>query len=257
MTKIKYGLVIGTAFSGDQVNNQYLESMIKTHTYFKKAGIPIINMFLYNCSLISKGRCDMISQYLEQTPLSNFIFIDSDMSWEATDIMKLMNHDKGVIGATYPKKAMNWQSIQQVIHHDLADNVGELMTKSSEYTCVLKKGATRKDKNLLEVERLGTGFMMIKRDLLLKMKKKFKNLKYLLDDKKTDGIAIFDTEIRDGELIGEDYAFCLRVADIGEKVYIDPSLKIDHHGGNITFNGNFNNKLDYDQEIKSILRNSK
>jgi hypothetical protein len=146
MSKIKHGLVIGTAFSGDQVNNQYLESMIKTHTYFKKAGIPIINMFLYNCSLISKGRCDMISQFLEQTPLSHFIFIDSDMSWEANDIMKLLNHDKGVIGATYPKKALNWQSIQQIIHHDLVDNVGDLLTKSSEYTCVLKKGATRKNK---------------------------------------------------------------------------------------------------------------
>jgi len=256
MKKTQYGLVIGTAFVSDQVNNQYLESMIKTHSYFKKAGIPLVNMFLYNCSLISKGRCDMISNFLTQTNIDNFLFIDSDMSWEAEDIMKLINHDKPLVGGTYPKKAVNWSSVQKIIHHDLVDNVGDLLTKSSEYTCVLKENPSIKNKNLLEVDRLGTGFMMIKRSLLIKMKKKFKKFKYLMDDDKSEGFAIFETEVRDERLISEDYAFCLRVQDIGEKVYVDPTIKLDHHGGNLTFNGNFSNKLKYDQEIKEILRNS-
>ena len=256
-SKSTYGLVIGTPFTGESVNVQYMESMIKTHAYFKKAGIPLVNMFLYNCSLITKGRNDIISNYLTQTNLDYFLFIDSDISFEPKDIMKLMNHDKPLIGATYPKKAMNWVSVQQIIHHDLVDNVGELISKSSEYTCILKDDVKRKDKNLLEVARMGTGFMMIKRSLLMKLKKKYKKLKYLMDDYKSEGFAIFETEIRDGQLISEDYAFCLRTTDIGEKVYIDPSIAIDHHGGNITFNGNFNNKLDNDETIKRIIRNSK
>ena len=257
MTKSKtYGLCIGTPFYGESVNVQYMESLMKTHIAFAKAGIPIINIFLYNCSLITKARNDIISQFLNNTKFENFMFIDSDMSFEPQDILKLMNYDKQVDGATYSKKAINWKEIQRATHHGLAESVGELLTKTSEYTVYDEKIEGKKHDKLLEVRRLGTGFMLIKRPVLLKMKKHFKKLIYTMDDKKKKGIAIFESEVKNGEHLSEDYAFCERVKEVGEKVYIDPNITLGHHGGNLSFFGNYKNKLIYDEEIKEIVRNS-
>ena len=93
MTKSKtYGVCIGTPFHGETVSVQYMESLMKTHLYFAKSGIPVMNIFLYNCSLITKARNDIISQFLNNTEFEYFIFIDSDISFEPEDILKLMNY---------------------------------------------------------------------------------------------------------------------------------------------------------------------
>jgi hypothetical protein len=252
----KYGLCIGTPFTGEKVNVQYMESMIKTHNYFRKAGIPLLNIYLYNCSLITKARNDIISQFYNKSTLDYFIFIDSDMSWNPEDIVKLMNDDKEVIGATYPKKVINWREIQQCTRYGLADNVGEMLNKTSEYTVWIKNKPEGKKQKLIKVNRLGTGFMMIKRSVIKKLKRKFKDLIYLMDDQKSKGIAIFESQVKNGEHLSEDYAFCERVQEVGTDILINPSLEINHHGGNMTFNGNFKNKLKYEQEIQEILRNS-
>ena len=256
MKKQKYGLCIGTPFTGEKVNVQYMESMVKTHRYFQKAGIPLLNIYLYNCSLITKGRNDVISQFYNKTKLDYFLFIDSDMSWNPEDIIKLMNADKELVGATYPKKAINWREIQQCVHHGLADNVGEMLNKTSEYTVWIKDKVESKKEELIKVNRLGTGFMMIKRSLIKKLKSKNRNLIYLMDDKKSKGIAIFESQVKNAEHLSEDYAFCERVQDVGTDVLIHPELKINHHGGNMTFNGNYKKRLEYEQEIQEILRNS-
>ena len=51
--------------------------------------------------------------------------------------------------------------------------------------------------------------------------------------------------IKRKEHLSEDYAFCERVKSVKEKVYIDPSIEINHHGGNIKFYGNYQNHLTY------------
>lgn len=253
----KYGICIGTPFYGETVNVQYMESLMKTHIYFAKAGIPVINIFLYNCSLITKARNDIISQFLNNTDLDYFIFIDSDMSFKPEDILKLMNYDKEVVGATYPKKSLNWTEIQRAINYNLAESVGELITKTSEYTVYDTNKLNKKPKKLMEVRRLGTGFMLIKRSLLLKMKKHFKKLIYKMEDSKSKGIAIFESEVKNGEHLSEDYAFCERVREVGVKILIDPKIHLGHHGGNLSFFGNYKNKLIYDKEVKETVRNSK
>ena len=64
--------------------------------------------------------------------------------------------------------------------------------------------------------------------------------KYNLKDHKDKiGYTFFDTMLLENNQIGEDYAFCERVKSIGEKVYIDPTINLIHHGGNINFYSTF------------------
>ena len=85
--------------------------------------------------------------------------------------------------------------------------------------------------------------MMIKRDLIKKVAKKYPELMYKENGKK--GYGLFESAIMNKEHLSEDYAFCERVKSVGEKIYIDPSIELTHNGGNIKFYGNYKNQLAY------------
>jgi len=238
----KYGLYIATPLYGEDVKVAYMDGMIKLSKELEKAGIPSIREHIMHTSLITKARNECISHFMNNTKLDHFIFIDSDIGFNAIDVIKLMNYDKLLIAATYPKKHLNWEEIQKCLYNDMPETSKELFETTSQYTLYPKKDAMVKDK-LLQVERVGTGFMMIKRELILKLEKKYPELMYLENGKK--GYGMFETMIKNKEILSEDYAFCERVNNIGEKVYIDPSINLTHHGGNIKFYGNYNNKMKY------------
>ena len=163
--KIKNGLCICTPFYSEDVKVQYMTSLVQTHAEFQRAGIPIMNIYLYNTSLITKARNTLVSKFMQETDFEYMIFIDSDIEWKPKDLIKLMNYDKEIIGATYPKKTLDWQEIQKAIIHNKVDNPMDLIEKTSHYTIWDKKKNVLSN-GLMEIERLGTGFMMIKKNVL-------------------------------------------------------------------------------------------
>ena len=92
-------------------------------------------------------------------------------------------------------------------------------------------------KGLLEVKHIGTGFMMIKRNVLETMCVKYPELKY---DENTGGAlqgtenehlyAFFNCDIYQKRYLSEDYLFCKRWTDLGNKIYVDITLPITHTG---------------------------
>lgn len=238
----KYGLYIATPIYSEEVNVAYMDSILKLSKELEKAGIPSIRQHIMHTSLITKARNECISNFMNNTKLDYFLFIDADISFKALDVIKLMNYNLPLVCATYPKKTLKWEEIQRCIMYDSPESSKELLQKTSDYTIYEKENSSIKD-NLLEVNRVGTGFMMIKRDLIKKVAKKYPELMYMENGKK--GYGLFESAIIKKEHLSEDYAFCERVKSIGEKVYIDPKININHHGGNITFYGNYKEHLKY------------
>tara|TARA_R110002126_G_scaffold268454_2_gene411981 strand:+ start:1276 stop:2022 length:747 start_codon:yes stop_codon:yes gene_type:complete len=238
----KYGLYIATPIYSEDVKVGYMDSIVQLGTQFKKAGIPVVRQHIMHTSLITKARNECLSMFMNKTDLDYFIFIDSDISFDPQDVMKMMNYDLPFIAGAYPKKHLNWREIQRCLMNDVPEDMKELLKKTSEYTCYEKENASIRD-GLLEVNRVGTGFMMFKRSLIVKLAKKHPELMYKENGEK--GYGLFECMIKDKEHLSEDYAFCERVKGIGEKVYIDPHLNITHHGGNINFYGNFKDHKTY------------
>ena len=247
--KIKNGLCICTPFYSEDVKVQYMTSLVQTHAEFQRAGIPIMNIYLYNTSLITKARNTLVSKFMQETDFEYMIFIDSDIEWKPKDLIKLMNYDKQIIGATYPKKILDWQEIQKAIIRNKVDNPMDLIEKTSHYTIWDKKKNVLSN-GLMEIERLGTGFMMIKRSLLEKMEKQYPNLMYEMEEKgknekRKKGYGFFDSRLINKEHISEDYSFCEYVKDTKTKIYIHPKIHLNHCGGNITFSGNYSKHIAY------------
>ena len=238
----QFGLYIGTPLYSEEVNLAYMDSIILLSKELEKAGIPSIRQHIIHTSLITKARNECISNFMNNTKLDYFIFIDADIGFKALDVIKLMNYDKPLVAGTYPKKHLRWEEIQKCFYNDMPESSKELLEKTSEYTIYEKENATIKDK-LLEVNRVGTGFMMIKRDLIKKLAKKYPELMYKENGKK--GYGLFESAIMNKEHLSEDYAFCERVKSVGEKIYVDPAMELTHNGGNIKFYGNYKNHLSY------------
>ena len=238
--KQQFGLYIGTPLYGEEVNLAYMDSIMSLSKELEKAGIPSIRQHIIHTSLITKARNECISNFMNQTKFDYFLFIDGDIGFNALDVIKLINYDKPFVAATYPKKHLRWEEIQKCFYNDIPETSQELLQKTSEYTIYEKENQIPKD-GLLEVNRVGTGFMMIKRDLIKKMAKKYPELMYKENGKK--GYGFFESAIMNKEHLSEDYAFCERAKAVGEKVLIDPSIELTHNGGNLKFYGKYSQTL--------------
>ena len=103
--------------------------------------------------------------------------------------------------------------------------------------------------NLIKLLDAGTGFMMIKKDVIQEMFDKFPETKYANDlniDNKFEPFmyALFDCIIDPDSrrYLSEDYTFCRRWQQIGGDIWLDPRVALNHVG-HYTFRGNVRKML--------------
>jgi hypothetical protein len=166
------------------------------------------------------------------------MFIDADISFEPIDIIKLILRKKEIVGGAYPIKEINWETILK--NKDSINSIQGLMYSSSSYVVnipqysveksVILGGKIELDNGLLEVTGLGTGFVLIKREVFEKMQKYYDNDWFLYEDKKVH--LFFDTAIEEQtrEYLSEDYFFTRRWLHLGEFTWIDPTVSLIHTG---------------------------
>lgn len=199
---------------GGQINEGCFISMLKYMATAQRLGLNFTIDTMVNESLIPRGRNSLVAKMLHFEPKStHLMFIDADIGFEPEEIFKLVLADKDVSGGLYPKKAL---PISYVVN---------------------KVPDAQKQGNLVEVLNLGTGFMLIKREVIEKMITQFPELHYVDSiglDPKYDPFkyALFDTEIdpETKEYLSEDYLFCKRWREMGGKIWADLSITLTHMG---------------------------
>lgn len=229
-----------TPMYGGACQGRYTDSILKLVITLINAGHSVQYDFLYNESLVSRARNNLIYRF-EQGDADLALFIDADQNFNHDDVIKMIDSDKEVIGAIYPMKRLNWGAIAMAFRHDLG---GYMEDFSGHFAVNLLPGA--KISNLeepIKVADIGTGLLAIKRSVLEKLKPHVKKYYLNLEDSSIDlGQEVseyFFTEITDeGYLLSEDYAFCKKWREIGGEVYAAPWVHVTHIG-NYEFKGNF------------------
>lgn len=196
------------------LTESFFISMLKFMNATTQIGMSYTVDTMVNESLIPRGRNSLCAKFLAFEPRStHLLFIDADIGFEPQEIVKLVLADKDVVGGLYPKKAL---PIQYVVN---------------------KVENGDKDGNVVEVANLGTGFMLIRREVIESMIANHPELHYQdqigLDPKFAPfKYALFDTLIDPvtKEYLSEDYTFCKRWRDMGGKIFADLSIQLDHVG---------------------------
>ncbi len=169
---------------------------------------------------IADTRCGIVNAFLSDRHVSHhltgrmpewLVMIDSDMSWDADGIHRLVTRaeeeDIDVMGGLCFTGARNKQVA--TIYNLEEDSDGVAVPRHMESyprNAVVKVGAT------------GAAFMAMSRTCLQKMGEQFRDHPY----------PWFVEGMRGGKQFGEDVSFCLRAQALGFTVGVDTSIKVGH-----------------------------
>jgi len=167
--------------------------------------INIFPIYMSFDSLVQRARND-IFKLAYKSKVDELVFIDCDQDWNPEDFFKLLEHEEDVVGCPVRKKS------------DIAQFNIKLVSKDYE---LLENG-------LVEVDSVGTGFMKISKNAIVKIWESSEE--YIEIDKQEKSRMVFDIGIHDGILTSEDVVFCEKWRNMGGKVYIDPTINSGHSG---------------------------
>lgn len=240
-------LFIATPMYGGMAHGMYMKSCLDLQMTCAKYGIQAKFSFLFNESLITRARNYLVEEFLSGE-YTHLLFIDSDIGFNPEDVLVLIGLDKDIIGGPYCKKSINWGSVWKTAKKKLSDpkfdektfNPSELENVAGEFVFNPVPGTKQfRVGQPLEVMEIGTGFMLIKREVFIKFKQEYPHLSYKPDhivrqndDNNKYIHAFFDTVIDPDShrYLSEDYMFCQAWRAIGGKVFLCPWMRTVHAG---------------------------
>ena len=251
----KRKIFVATPMYGGQCSGMYTKSTADLATISTQYGMDIRFFYLFNESLITRARNYLVDEFL-RSPYTHLMFIDSDIHFNPNDVLTLAALDKDIIGAPYPKKCIAWEKVRNAVDAGLAD---EDPSQLEEYTgdfVFNPAGGTSEIKitEPVEVLEIGTGFMLVAREVFEKFRDAYQQFNYKPDHNRSENFdgsryihAFFDTVIDSDAFAGEgssgsdrylseDYMFCQFTRKIGIKTFLCPWMKLGHIGSYV-FNG--------------------
>lgn len=234
---------------GGLLTEGFFRSWSKTHIMFTKNEIPYSQTTTTSESLITRARCHMVAYFMANPAATHMMFIDADISFDPADILHMIQHDKDVIVGAYPKKEINWPKVSAAVKQRMsAEQARDLAASYAVNFEFATEDTTKRElvvsKGLIKLKDAGTGFMLIKRSVIEKMIAAYPDLYFNNDLGLPAEVAkwtylFFDCmhEPATKRYLSEDYAFCRRWQNIGGEVWLDPLVKLDHHGS-YTYKGN-------------------
>jgi hypothetical protein len=137
-------------------------------------------------SIVHQARCDLVKE-AQENRATHLLFLDSDHAFPRDTFLRLLKHDKDIVGVHQVTK-------RQPVRSNCEDLKGQRLTKPGS--------------GLEEVSRLGTGIMLVKMEVFKRLKKPYFTFSY--DDNKG--------------WTGEDYWFCKHAKERGFRIYVDHEL---------------------------------
>ncbi len=197
---------------GGQISEVTFTSFVRFIARAREWGLDWSLDTLVNESLIPRGRNALVARALMNPLATHLFFLDADIGFEPENILTLLSEDVDVIGGGYPKKSL---PIDYVVNPATSGDA---------------------DENKAEVERIGTGFLLLKRAVFERIAEAMPELKYRddcgLDASINDHLyAFFEAGLfGHGVFMSEDWLFCNRWRQIGGKIFISKRFALTHVG---------------------------
>lgn len=230
---------IATPCFGGTVTLSYMQSLIGCMAAAPAHNLELTLSTIGSDALITRARNTLLHQFVTRTDATHLLFIDSDIGFSITDILALLDADRPLIGGAYPLKSHYWD-------HDTDRFIaaGEpAATASLRYVgdCTALHDDSAPGE-IATVSYIGTGFMLMTRQMVLDMIARYPETRYSRIDARTEGnspnapssdaYALFDCLI-DPETrtyLSEDFAFCRRWIAMGGSVSLHRGLALTHTG---------------------------
>lgn len=236
----KNSIFLATPMYGGMNHGLYMKSCLDLQNLCIQYGIDLKFSFLFNESLITRARNYLVDEFLHRSNCTHLLFIDSDICFNPHDVMAMIALDKDVIGGPYPKKAIKWKNVKKAAQKNPDIDPGLLEKVTGDYVFNPVRGTAQFSvSDPLEVLEIGTGFMLVKREVFKKFEEAYPQQRYKPDhvgQAHFDGSryihAYFDTVIDKASerYLSEDYMFCQWWRNIGGQIWLCPWVRTQHIG---------------------------
>lgn len=225
-------IAVATPAYGSQVTTAYVGGLLELQRRCIELNINLTIRIDGGDSLITRARNAMATDFINNPAYTHLMWIDADIGFTADTVLKLLHSDLPVVAGVYPLKK----------HFPVPDGVPPTDISSLNYVVGLcNEEYETREPGFMTVREVGTGFMMIKREVFTQLMEMFPSRKYVSDMTGSEGHPhwnFFDTEIHEGRLLSEDYAFCRLWRKAGGQIWVDLNSKLDHVGS-FTFRGDW------------------
>lgn len=183
--------------------------IIKNHKYIRDTSEHKVDYLVISHGSVEHNKQIAYREFLKGN-WDYFFNVDADIFFlenEENPIDKLIETDKGIVGGIYVYKKQPCLPTHRTLE---LQKIYEMEKKFPEnYKFKIPK-------EVHEVRWLSGGCMLIKREVIEKLTKK-----YLIPNLPM---------IYKNEYLSEDFAFCQRAVEEGYKIYANPSIKLGHQG---------------------------
>lgn len=208
-------------------------------------GVTVRFEFILYQPSITRARNLLTAMFLA-SDCTHLLFVDADIDFSPDDVFSMVramdaHAEVGVLGAAYPRRMINWRNVARAAELGIArDNPAELARFAGEFALhFLDPAQSFKMTDLVELSRLGTAMMLIRREVLETMRSRFPDLVFRPDpaEQQVHGVGdvapafffpFIDPESR--ALLSDDYSFCHRVREAGFRIWLAPWVRTTHAG---------------------------
>ncbi len=174
------------------------------------------------CPYISAARATMLRKALD-AKADIIVFIDHDLSWEPSAILKLIEAEGDVVAGIYRFKTPEEEKYMGVLDDD-ADGMPKVRSDG----CI-------------KATRVPAGFLKITRNAVNRFMQAYPHLMY--GEVSAPHVDLFNHGAHKGAWWGEDYAFSRNWIDAGGELWIVPDIDLHHHTSEAVFSGNYHEFL--------------
>lgn len=170
-----------------------------------------LGLFMVPGTYVHSARQELAELALAREGVTHVLWLDADMRFPADTIIRLLEHNKNVVGVNYSKRTIPPDYV--AIKH-LPENNGGVGVK-----CVTTADST----GLEEVDAIGMGIVLMTASAF----------NGLPDPKEKGNRWFWFEQLDEGKQIGEDVYFCQMLKKHGQKIYVDHDLSkvCSHIGG--------------------------
>ena len=228
-------LMIATPLYMQQEFGHYGDSMMETARLLTEAQVPWVKQTLNSDSYIDRAKNSIVANFLE-SDCTDLLMIDSDMSFSADAVARMLRHPQEIVAGFFPMKNQ-WGSFAGALEPDAQGNIPDTANAIE-----LWDGSC-----LLKAHLLPGGFIRFKRSALERFADYYDDVVYVdpcADPSKPDRVytAFFECLIHNHIRFGEDATFCRRAREMGMDLWCDPNIRFGHFGIKGYF-GNYHESL--------------
>ncbi|MEQ8310114.1 MAG: hypothetical protein RIA72_05380 [Sphingopyxis sp.] len=235
----------------DGAQGSYVRAALALVFAAQAKGVPVRFEFILHEAQIHRAR-SLLADLFVQSDCTHLLFVDADIDFAAADIFSMVEAmaarpDCSILGAAVPRRTINWPQVARAAEAGLGrDNPVDLARFTGDFALSFLRPDERFAlTDLVELSQLGTGLMLIRRDVVETLRARHPELAFRTDarDRQGTGVretvhALFLPEIdrASGLMLSEDYAFCRRARDAGFRIWFAPWVRTTHSGP-ATFRG--------------------